>query len=535
MKELEAQKKAEFGEDYKLSEDDLHGVVFPECRRDVDLDSLEYVSVAECAEYDQKHILETLPIQRFVDTAGADHVYFLSYNSFGNNMEIAKELNNMIKQVIKKTGHDKVNLVSISMGGSITDTLLEVFNNEEYIADNGGDCNLNSLINRIVYIVPALNGSRTISDIFEFGLLDDDDALYDYMFPALVGEEGYTGELINILIRLFPKDVLNGIIDSCVDELINRVLRYSTTIWGLITYEHYEGGDGLVSCADKYLSDPELAELRRQTDIFHTAQGNRFKNIQSAIDSGVDVLNVSDYNYDLYAIVDAYNEVNSDGIIPIDSAALGATSFGNNVQLPEGYQPDPESCHCTNPEHNHIDPYNILDASTGYLPENTWYVYGQDHESTGHCQVVLDLCVDLLLDYDFDTIYDRPEYPQFILYKNTEDQDIRKMIADTAAWDISRVSEDSAAALGASIDELNTIYENNIADKNRYDSAVAQFKNCYDDVRYQLMNDDQKADYDNQKKAEKRDNAIGAVLGKLNDFLNRTLGYKGFSDIFRWW
>ena len=74
------------------------------------------------------------------------------------------------------------------------------------------------------------------------------------------------GYLINLALRIFPKDVLNSILDSAVKGLVDG-LKYSTLIWGLCPKENYPAG------AEMYLSDESTKEIRRQTDIFYVVRG----------------------------------------------------------------------------------------------------------------------------------------------------------------------------------------------------------------------------------------------------------------------
>ena len=103
--------------------------------------------------------------------------------------------------------------------------------------------------------------------------------------------------------------------------------------------------------------------------------------------------------YSLYAIVDSWDNVNADGIIQLESTSMGAVSYGVDVELPEGYVT--ENPRCTNPDHNHIDPHNIVDARAGLLPDHTFYFYNQNHEKTGNNDVVMLLAVELLTDENF--------------------------------------------------------------------------------------------------------------------------------------
>ncbi len=414
-------------------------------------------SVAYLSEHDREHILDNVPLQSYIDVAGADHLYFFSYFSLGNMIDTAEELYDYIQLIKKQTGHDKINIVPISQGGSVANMLLQLYK------DKGRD--ISEDINRIVYIVPAKNGSSLVGEIIEYGLLDDDEALYNYMIPRLLEGE-WSSYLINFAIRLFPKEVLNSILDAALNGLIDGGLKNSTLIWGLCPKENYPAG------AEKYLSDESMKEIRRQTDIFYNAQCNADQNLRDAIASGVKVFDICGYNYSLYAIVDSWDDVNADGIIQLESTSMGAVSYGVDVELPEGYVT--ENPNCTNPDHNHIDPHNIVDARAGLLPDHTFYFYNQNHERTGSNDVVMKLAVALLTDENFVDVYSYPDkFPQFNTARNTKG--LINDIARAKAMDTSGLSPEVAAELEAAIAEVEAVIDNTVVDAEALEVAKLNF------------------------------------------------------------
>lgn len=420
-------------------------------------------SVAGMNEHDRAYVLNAIPLQAYIDKSNADHLYFYSYYSFNNIITLGDELYELIEKVKRETGHDKVNIVPISQGGTIANILLE--NHPDVV---------NSL-NRIVYVVPALDGALTIGDIYSYGLLDDDEALYSYMFPKLIGEDDALGYLVNLIIRILPKDELNNVLDAAVDTLVEDYLEHCTCIWALVPSAQYR------QCADKYLSDPEDAEIRRQTDIYYNAQLNSKANITRAIEAGVKVFDIVDYNDYLYPIVDSWQSVNSDGIIQLDSTSLGATSFGTDVELPDDYRPvNPV---CTNPDHNHIDPHRIVDASTGLLPETTFYFYNQNHERTASNDVIMKLAVELMVNNDFTSVHSYPDkFPQFNVGRNSKGfiNDLKAM----KEYDKSGLTQEDRTELEAAIAQGEAVINNTAVDLEAYDAATERFYKIRNKVLY---------------------------------------------------
>ncbi len=466
-----------------------------------DLRAAEYEgSYAKLSKREKQYVIANVPMQGYFDYADEDHMYFFSYLSLGNMFDITEDLYKLIAQVKRETGHDKVNLVAISQGGSIMNALLEFY--PDVYED----------IDRIIYVIPALDGSDLVGDVYAYGLLDEDEALYRDMFPSLVkGKNVWTGYLINILIRIMPKQVLNNLLDRLVDVFIEDYLENTTCMWALVPARQYP------VAAQKYLGDPEDAEIRRQTDLYYRAQLNSNKNILKAVDCGIKVFDIVDYNYPLYHITDSWKK-NGDGIIQLSSASMGATSFGTDVKLPDGYVAEHPNC----TKHNHIDPHNIIDASTGLLPDNTFYFYNQDHEKTGNNDVVMKLAVQLMVDDNFTDVFSYPDrFPQFNTGRVSKN--LIKDIEKTRNYDLSTIDPADAAEITAAMEQCDTVLAKTVVDLDEFNAAYDRFYK----IRRKILNEE--PTYKDKVK-EKSNNLLAVVMKTFSDKLYENFGAKGFSD-----
>ncbi len=424
---------------------------------------------ADLSAYDQEYILGQIPLQNYIDVAGGRNLYFFSYASFGNMYDTAEELYNFIQFVKADSGSDKVNIVPISQGGSVANGLLQIY------SDNGRS--VAEDINRIVYVVPALDGSILIGEIYEYGILDGEE-LYTTMLPALMGEEDMVSYLINVVLRIMPNADVNNILDTAVHTLIKDYTRYSTLFWGLCPSGNYE------PCREMYLMDEGLEEIRRQTDWYYGAQCNRYENIEKAIEDGVKVFDIVDYNIPLYQLVDSWDDVNADGIIQLDSASMGAFSYGVDIQLGSDYVPTHSNC--ADPEnHNHADPNGIVDACTGLLPETTFYFYNQDHEKTASNDVIMKLVTELLVDETFVDVFSKPDkFPQFNVGRNSKG--LMRDVAEMKEYDTSDLTPEEKALLEDAIAQAEAQLEQTNVDIDAYEAAWSNFY----DVRDRILNRD---------------------------------------------
>ncbi len=425
-----------------------------------------YDSVKDLSEHDKEYIYDAVPLQEYASIAGEENLYFFSYASFGNMIDTATELYRFIQFVKKDSGSDKVNIVPISQGGSIFNALMQIY------ADNGRSPAED--IKRIVYIVPALDGSLLIGEIYQNGLIDDDEELYSKMFPALMGDDDFTAYLINVVLRIIPNADLNNILDTAVKSLMNEYMRYSTLMWGLCPSGNYP------ACREMYLTDEDTTEIVKQTDWFYNAQLNRFDNILKAKADGVEIFDIVDYNVPLYEIVDSYDDVNADGIIQLDSTSMGAYSLGVNIELPEGYETPAELNHCTDPEHhNHKDPNYIVDPCTGLLPETTFYFFNQNHERTASNDIIMKLASALMTDDNFTSVFSYPErFPQFNIYRNSKglmrdlERDKTRINVDALSPELKARYLEAVEIATKALDNTTMSYDDFEAAKAQYDEAV---------------------------------------------------------------
>lgn len=468
-------------------------------------------SFADLSKHDQDYILANLPLERYIETGGAENLYVFSYASLGNMIDTANELYDFIQFVKQDSGSDKVNIVPISQGGSIADALLQVY------ADKG--ISLSEDINRVVYVVPALDGSILVGEIYEYGLIDDDIELYKNMIPSLMGEYDWTAYLVNVLLRILPNDVLNNVLDQVADTLVGDYLSYSTLIWGLVPSKNYP------AARVKYLMDTKHVDIVKQTDWFYNAQKNRFENIKNAIADGVDIFNIVNYNYTLYELVDSWDDVNADGVIHFESESMGCYSAGVDQKLPDGYTSPVNNC--TDPEHHdHSDPNGIVDAYCGLLPETTFFFYGQDHEKTGNNNIIMYLVAALLTDSEFEDVHTYPDkYPQFNVAR--ESIGLIKDVAKMKSVDTSSLTAEDKAEFEAAIAQAEAAIENTNMKSADFDAAKDNFYKVTD----RILNGEPAPE--TEKKGIDSDALLLKIFKFLSDKLFKVLGGKGFSDIFR--
>ena len=468
-------------------------------------------NLAGLSQHDRDYALDAIPLHDYAQKAGLENLYFFSYASFGNIYEIANELYALIQTA--KAEHDgtKVNLAPVSQGGTLFGALMQIYK------DKGRK--LSEDVHRVCLIVPAANGTALLGDIYLHGLLDDDAALYGYMFPSLLKED-WLGYLIPLLLRIFPNESVNRILDTAVHKLVEDYLEKSTCMWALLPSEDYP------ALREMYLSDPEDAEIRRQTDWYYRAQCDYRTNILDAKQDGVEFFDIADYNQALYPICDCWDKVNADGVIDLDSTSLGAVSAPVGKTLPAAYTQ--KNTYCADPSHVHIDEGRIVDASTGILCDTTFYFKGQHHEATARNGVIIALATRILYDNAFRDIFTDPAFPQFNFGRDSKRMESR--ILHAQSLNLSAASDAQKAALTKALEAAKAANATTVMPTEDFEAASDALQNAITAITGTPAQTNTGTGTDKNAKATLPD-----FLQKLFQLLQRLLlaltGGKGWSDL----
>lgn len=385
--------------------------------------------------YDLDWVYRMVPMKPLVDVIGEDHTYFFTFNLVGDPMDSADELDEYIDMVKAQTGHDKVNLLPVSLGGTILTAYLEKYGHED--------------IHAIVNAVACLNGTDLLADFYAREWNLSNEFFYHEFISNIFVESNGTGTLgylINMLIRIIPRAGVDALLTGAMSGILDAMMLNCPQFWAMVPSYRYD------ALAKRYLSDN--AALKARTDAFQTARLNLKDNILAAVEDGVRVNFISGSNLDFgeemytyFGIVASADKHNTDGIINLSSTTLGATGAAGDSTLGEGYkQKNPSKEY---PDYNYVSPDNMVDVSTAVLPDNTWVFLDQYHE-VGDNDVVLNLAKALILE-EIDDVHSDPEnYPQFN-YRVKTKYVRRWRLADAYAVDRTNLTAEQIEKLDAAI------------------------------------------------------------------------------------
>lgn len=426
----EAMKKGAYEALYAIHKDAEGNYLTP-----VEVPCYEY-PMSEMTEEIKEYYYNILPLQGLAEIVGEENIYYFGYDSFGDVIGETEKLHHYIHDVVlPQTGADQVRLCNISLGGTIGVNYLETYPEDNF------------LIKRMLFVIPAIDGSDIIGDILtnNLSIIHDDEMLYSEFLPSLLGKTPLA-YLLNIVLRILPKDVLKSALGGLAEGVVEAGVRSTTIIWALCPTDYYE------EAREKWLSDDEYALIREKVDYYMQARANFGDNIYKLKEGGTEVFDIVCYGGGMFPLCKDYNVTNGDGIVHSTSASMGATFADVGKTLPEDYVA--AGTYCNNPAHDHISPDRTVDPTTGLLPCTTWYIKNQDHEKLPNNDVALKMAFDIMTDENIDDVYSRPDvYPQY-----NEGRLVHMAREYLEIWenaDKSQLSDSEIAYVQKAVDEVN--------------------------------------------------------------------------------
>ena len=428
-----------------------------------------------------------------------DYLYVFNYNAFSYTSKNIEGLHDFIETILaeNKVGAKDVVLVPMSMGASVVTAYMDAY---PTVAENH--------IRRVVSIVGAWDGSDVVADLLTQQYCDNSaDLFYNGLIAELVGEPW--GYLINIVLRLFPKQVLRDFIDMALQGIATEMFCATPSLCNLVPVDRYQEVEHLIK------SDVVKAEA----DKFQSAKKNLQNTMASLEKEGVTFSFISGYGLPFGAITTDYQMfgfmknaplTNSDEIINIDSTAPG-TSFvaaGTSFEDTEGRE---------------LSPDGSIDISTTYRKDSSWFFYEQKHElEYNNTALALALALatgEVKTVYDCDSADDAYYFPQFNDARNLKPlkwykEDIERFCKETG---YEMTAEDEAVFAKA-----EAMADNTVNDYDADNAILAEVEARLTEIGV----------YDAETEPGFMDKVLGTGLKGLNDVVYLIFGAKGFFDYY---
>lgn len=306
-------------------------------------------SFSECTEDERKYIRRMLPVDKIAEEIGEENFYFFTYNSFGNTEKVVSELDEFIDNVMKQRNAEKVNLVPVSLGGTISTA---------YVNRHGH----RGHVNRVVGVVPAFDGSSLVIKLIDGKFSEAEDEIIPKELKKLTS--------------LLTKKTREKVVDSIFDALRDKVLLRSSIGWGAVPHGDYEQ-----LCA-KYKKSPSLERICEENYAIR-------KDFPSFIarqeENGITFFSLCGYGLPMEKMF-RRDMRHSDGIVDTASCSMGAG--------------------CGDLEKD-------VDVSDSAIKDRVWFYKGMEHEGAAKTDHLLKLCGLLLKDNAITSVYDNENFKQF--------------------------------------------------------------------------------------------------------------------------
>ena len=477
------------------------------------LQTISYeTSVAGMSQDDRDYFYRMIPMQSITEEVGEDNLYLYAFPLIGDPMESAAGLNDYIQMIKEQKGVDKVNIVTISLGGTILTAYLDLYKDTGYPD-----------VNMVVNVVSCLHGTDIMGDFYlRQWNLEDEFFFHEYIPLIFEESEGYTtyGHLINVAIKIFPKQVVYAILTAAVDGILDTLMLNCPQFWSMIPTDRFDDAKAKYSFI---WEDPSYAVLAKKIDRFHTAAVNLDDNLVTLRTNSVNNalvhnlcgygLDYGKYDYNFFAAMASSKVTNSDAIIDIDSTSLGATYAPAGTILPDEVLFRDGAI---------ISPDGSIDVSTCLFPHNVWLFQGQHHE-VGRNDVVIKL-VGKLISNKIKSTDDMVEaYPQFNGNRNTKN--IFRWYLEEAesvlyAEDQSMYNEDDLIELQEAYDEAKALLETTICEPSIAEATSDRLLNALRRVGVRGAAED-----------ETMNKALETIAAFVDDTVYSVFGGNGFSDV----
>ena len=359
-------------------------------------DCVKPYPLSEYNALDTKNFYRSIPCQSIVEEIGAENIFCFNHSAFDYLYDDADGLNKFIRETVlgKYSDAKQVVLIPMSMGAAVVSAYLD-----RYGAQND--------VKRVISIVGAWDGSDVVADMVEGKYSENaPEMLYNGLMGELIGYPA--GYIVNIALRIFPKRVLRGVIDTLLAGIADVMILKTPSMAALIPSSRY------LAIEQAYMQGSEYDAVRAQTHRYYEAQSSLKTRLAALERQGMEFFFISGYgltfgggsgDYTFFQFMRSADDTNSDEIIQISSTAPGATYAPYNKALGKTGQ--------------YVSPDQTIDLSTCYDPERTWCFYRQQHELE-YNNTALRLALDISIGKVTSVSQSADTYPQFNESRNAK-------------------------------------------------------------------------------------------------------------------
>lgn len=343
-------------------------------------------------------------IKGLIEDIGGENVYYFNYDWRLSPLSHADDLNAYIENVKKEKSCDKVKLIPCSMGGTVVNSYLYKYGH--------GD------IDTIVYAMTAIQGLDTVGEVFIRGIDVETYWLMEYLFSMqhgdlmmqiLIAAIATFTEVTPLLTKAVDKFIatsLDELNDRVYDELMAISFGTLPGFWALVPCSYYD------EAKEVFFSGAMNESLEKLTDEYnYNVQAKAYDLMKKAADEGVKVYVLASYGYSAGPYT---NSVVNQSDCLIETA--NQSGWANITPYGMIFTEDSvcKGTMCNDKSHNHFSTDRVIDASTCFFPENTWFIKYNKHVGlpiNTDCQRLLNY---LITSEEYVTVHSDESFPQFV-------------------------------------------------------------------------------------------------------------------------
>lgn len=334
----------------------------------------------------------------------ADEIEF-KYDWRRDPIDIASDLDDFIRYVMKVTGKKKVALSCHSLGGVIVVSYLSVYGNKN--------------ISGVAFDATAIYGESYTGDLLTGQIELGSESLLFAIENMLKGNDAEY--LIDSLLEIFEQAGLFELVANLGNGIVEKLREYIfdalaplfanwLTIWAMIPDEQIDDAMDFVFTEVYDKKDPDAKKLLKKIKNYNSiVRKNKAKTLK-ALDKNARVIVISRYGYASLAVTPSWDSM-SDGTVDTRYNSFGATTAPYCTTFSEDYLKDKDM--------KYISPDKTVDASTCLFPEKTWFIRNIQH--SWNCDTLEEMIHTLLNSKKEATVNTYKEYPRFMKYMSSED------------------------------------------------------------------------------------------------------------------
>ena len=336
----------------------------------------------------QQYIPESIFVEEAIQRVGAENVFGFTFDWRKGQVDYAKAVDEYIQEVKEITGSDKVDIMGLSHGGQYGTSYL-------YYYGHKGD------VRNAILANPATGGTTLVSTVFMNEYVDLDlKNVMKFVQHIFDIEEDF--EWIFDLLAL--ENIVGGANRVLQEERINYRLSNVPSLLDFVPMDRFWEVINHIGLNPETNGKLYYDTVKYHTDI-HTGTNlaEKFAELQ---DIGINIGYIVGCGYTAVSSVGT----NSDFLIDTYLGSGGAYCALYGETFEKDYVQ--KGTNCNDKSHYHISPEFNIDASTGALPDSTWYVSGQGHGQYFNDPYTRQIVCEFLWG-DLKNVYCDERFPQF--------------------------------------------------------------------------------------------------------------------------